>query len=299
MVYLIDFLKGIIIGIANIIPGVSGGTMAVSLDIYDRLISSISHLFKNWKDSLKTLVPILVGAVVGIVAFTYTIEFLLSSYTLPTALAFIGLILGGIPGLWKSFQNGLKKQKQTLSISHAIAFVLMFALVVIILPLLQGSGTSLTAIQLDPLSLIKLFIIGIIASATMVIPGVSGSLILMVLGYYYLIINTITIFISALRTGDMESLLPNFILLFVFGLGVLIGIFLISKAIEFLFEHYSSVTYSGILGLVIASPFAILYNTNALNDLQTSHALPFALVGLVLLIICYYGIYQLGKNETN
>jgi len=175
----------------------------------------------------------------------------------------------------------------------------MFALVVIILPLLQGSGTSLTAIQLDPLSLIKLFIIGIIASATMVIPGVSGSLILMVLGYYYLIINTITIFISALRTGDMESLLPNFILLFVFGLGVLIGSFLISKAIEFLFEHYSSVTYSGILGLVIASPFAILYNTNALNDLQTSHALPFTLVGLVLLIICYYGIYQLGKNEAS
>ncbi|MER2175659.1 MAG: DUF368 domain-containing protein [Carnobacterium sp.] len=299
MVYLIDFLKGIVIGIANIIPGVSGGTMAVSLDIYDRLISSISHLFKNWKDSLKTLVPILVGAAVGIVAFTYTIEFLLSSYTLPTALAFIGLILGGIPGLWKSFQNGLKKQKQTLSISHAISFVLMFALVVIILPLLQGSGESLTAIQLDPLSLIKLFIIGIIASATMVIPGVSGSLILMVLGYYYLIINSITIFISSLRIGDMESLLPNFILLFVFGLGVLIGIFLISKAIEFLFEHYSSVTYSGILGLVIASPFAILYNTNALNDLQTSHALPFTLIGLVLLIICYYGIYQLGKSEAN
>lgn len=299
MNYLIDFLKGIIIGIANIIPGVSGGTMAVSLDIYDRLISSISHLFKNWKASLKTLAPILVGAVVGVIAFTYTIEFLLSSYTLPTALAFIGLILGGIPGLWESFQRGLEKQKQTISISHIIAFTLMFVLVVIVLPLLQGAGTTLTAIQLDPLSLIKLFIIGIIASATMIIPGVSGSLILMVLGYYYLIINTITLFITALRTGDMDSLLPNFILLSVFGLGVLIGIFLISKAIEFLFEHYSSVTYSGILGLVVASPFAILLNTKALNDLQTAQALPFALVGIVLLVICYYGIYQLGKNETN
>lgn len=299
MNYLIDFLKGIVIGIANIIPGVSGGTMAVSLDIYDRMISSISHLFKNWKASLKTLAPILVGAVVGVVAFTYTIEFLLSSYTLPTALAFIGLILGGIPGLWESFQRGLAKQKQAISISHISAFILMFVLVVVILPLLQGAGTTLTAIQLDPLSLIKLFIIGIIASATMIIPGVSGSLILMVLGYYYLIINTITLFITALRTGNMASLLPNFILLFVFGLGVLIGIFLISKVIEFLFEHYSSVTYSGILGLVIASPFAILLNTNALNDLQTAQALPFALVGVVLLVICYYGIYQLGKNETN
>lgn len=296
MNYLLDVLKGMVIGIANIVPGVSGGTMAVSLGIYDRMISSISHLFKNWKVSLKTLLPILIGAALGIVAFTYTIEFLLSTYTLPTALAFIGLILGGVPLLWTSFQAGMKLKGEKISLIHLAFFILMFALVAV-LPLLQGADSSFNTLALTPYSLLKLFLIGIIASATMIIPGISGSLVLMILGYYYSIINTITSFITALRTGDMEALLPSFIVLFVFGIGVLIGIFLISKIIEFLFKNYSSITYSGILGLVFASPVAILLNTNALNDLHTAHALSFSVIGIILMVVCFYGIYQLGKKE--
>ena len=298
MNYLIDILKGMVIGISNIIPGVSGGTMAVSLGIYDRMIFSISQLFKNWKASLKTLLPILIGAAFGVVAFTYTIEFLLSNYTLPTALAFVGLILGGVPVLWVSFKAGLKMKNEKLTISHLVIFILMFALVAV-LPMFQGAESSFEAIAITPISMIKLFFIGIIASATMIVPGMSGSLVLMILGYYYSIINTITSFIDALRAGDMETLLPNFIILTIFGIGVLIGIFLISKVIEYLFKHYSSLTYSGILGLVLASPFAIMYNTNALSDLNTAKGLPFALIGLVLMVLCFVGIYQLGKKKIN
>jgi putative membrane protein len=230
MNYLIDILKGMVIGISNIIPGVSGGTMAVSLGIYDRMIFSISQLFKDWKASLKTLMPILIGAGFGIVAFTYTIEFLLSNYTLPTALAFVGMILGGIPVLWVSFKAGLKMKNEKLNAGHFIIFILMFALVAV-LPMFQGVESSFEAIAITPISMIKLFGIGIIASATMVVPGMSGSLVLIVLGYYYSIVNTITSFIDALRARDMEAVLPNFIVLFVFGVAVLIGIFLISKVI--------------------------------------------------------------------
>ncbi|MCA9764867.1 MAG: DUF368 domain-containing protein [Carnobacterium sp.] len=298
MNYLIDILKGMVIGISNIIPGVSGGTMAVSLGIYDRMIFSISQLFKNWKASVKTLLPILIGAAFGIVAFTYTIEFLLSQYTLPTALAFVGLILGGVPVLWVSFRAGLKMKNEKLVVNHLVVFVIMFALVAV-LPMFQGAESSFEAIALTPFSLIKLFGIGVIASATMIVPGMSGSLVLMILGYYYSIINTITSFIDALRAGDMTTLLPNFIVLSVFGIGVLIGIFLISKVIEYLFKHYSSLTYSGILGLVLASPFAIMYNTNALNDLTTTNGLPFALIGLILMVLCFMGIYQLGKKKIH
>ena len=92
-----DIIKGILIGIANIIPGVSGGTMAVSLGIYDKLISSISNLLKDWKKSLVTLLPIILGCGIGIVGFTYAIEYLLSHHTFVTCMAFVGLILGGIP----------------------------------------------------------------------------------------------------------------------------------------------------------------------------------------------------------
>ncbi|WP_034552543.1 DUF368 domain-containing protein [Carnobacterium funditum] len=298
MNYLIDILKGMVIGISNIIPGVSGGTMAVSLGIYDRMIFSISQLFKNWKVSLKILMPILIGAGFGVVAFTYTIEFLLSNYTLPTALAFVGMILGGVPVLWVSFQAGLKMKNEKLNIGHLIIFMLMFAIVAF-LPMFQGAESSFEVITITPFNMIKLFLIGIIASATMIIPGMSGSLVLMILGYYYSIINTITSFIDALRAGDMAIILPNFIVLAVFGIGVLIGIFLISKIIEYLFKHYSSATYSGILGLVLASPFAIMYNTNALSDLTTAKGLPFAIIGLILMVLCFMGIYQLGRKKIH
>lgn len=296
MHYLFDLIKGAMIGIANIIPGVSGGTMAVSLGIYDKMIYSITHLFKNWKMSLKILVPLLLGAGIGIVGFTYVIEFLLANYTLTTAMAFIGMILGGLPILFRSLGKSLKDNQEHLSLVHILLFVIFFALVVV-LPMLQGSEASLTAFELNAGSLIKLFLVGVITAATMVIPGISGSLVLMILGYYYGVLNTITVFLSALRNWDTAILFDTFFLLFVFGIGVLLGIFLISKAIEFLFQHYSSYTYAAILGLVIASPFAIIYNTHALGDLRASMAWLYVIAGLVLMVLGYIATYRLGEKE--
>lgn len=94
MEFFANIIKGIMIGIANIIPGVSGGTMAVSLGIYDRLISSVSGLFKEFKKSTLFLIPIIIGAGIGIVGFTYAIGYLLDKHTFVTCMAFVGLILG-------------------------------------------------------------------------------------------------------------------------------------------------------------------------------------------------------------
>ena len=102
MTFFMDTIKGMLIGIANIIPGVSGGTMAVSLGIYDKLIGSISGLLKDPKRSIRTLLPIILGCGLGIIGFTYAIEYLLSRHTFVTCMAFVGLILGGIPVLFSS-----------------------------------------------------------------------------------------------------------------------------------------------------------------------------------------------------
>ncbi|MDN6626518.1 MAG: DUF368 domain-containing protein, partial [Pisciglobus halotolerans] len=282
--------------LANIIPGVSGGTMAVSLGIYDKLIYSITHLFKDWKSSLRFLMPLLIGAGLGIVGFTYIIEFLLANYTLTTALAFIGLILGGLPILFRSFVKSLKEEKRHISFMHILPFLFFFAIAVG-LPMLQASGETLMTFQLTASHLIQLFFVGVIAAATMVIPGVSGSLVLIILGYYYGILNTITLFLAALKAGDKAVLGQQFSLLVIFGIGVLMGIFLISKVIEFLFNHYSSYTYAGILGLVIASPIAILYNTHALLDLYSPNAWMYAIVGILLLAVGYIVTYKLGEKS--
>ena len=288
-----NIIKGIMIGIANIIPGVSGGTMAVSLGIYDRLIGSISGLFREFKKSILFLIPIIIGAGIGIVGFTYAIEYLLDKHTFVTCMAFVGLILGGLPAIFLSMRA--KVSSGGVGVFGILAFVIAFAISGG-MPLLKESKDALTVIAVTPGNMVILFILGIVASATMVIPGVSGSMMLMIFGYYYAIINTIKTFLDNLRAFDLAGmmdgiLLPSFdlagmkdgiLLLAPFGIGVVLGIFLIAKLITFLFEKYGVQTFCAILGLVISSPIAIFINTGLVSKLG-SLSLWEILFGIVLM----------------
>ena len=280
MTFFTDILKGIMIGIANIIPGVSGGTMAVSLGIYDKLIGSVSNLLKDWRSSVRTLLPLLIGCGIGIVGFTYAIEYLLSHHTFVTCMTFVGLILGGLPVLFQALRKELRTQKKSIGISGAVAFILFFAICAF-LPMLKNNQDVLTSFTVTPMTMILLFLVGVVASATMVIPGVSGSMVMMILGYYYAVINTIKGFLDSLKAFDMPGLIHGACLLIPFGIGVLLGIFLIAKLITFLFEKFGIQTYCAILGLIIASPFAIFYNTGSFSQLS-SLTIGSVILGVVL-----------------
>lgn len=289
-------IKGMFMGISNIIPGVSGGTMAVSLGIYDDLIFSVSNFFSDWKKSLKFLLPLGIGLGGGVVFFAYAIELLLTQYVLPTTLAFIGLILGGLPILYKDFQKSLKKKKKSISTSHVVVFIL-FLILVAGLSFIQEPGAATSAIDVSFSNSVILFFVGIITAATLVVPGISGSLILMILGYYYSILNTLTTFFDHVQAFNWEGILNGFSLLFPFGIGVLLGVFLISKVIEYLFIHFPSLTYSGVLGLVVASPVALIYNTGVLANLSQISSVLYVLVGIALFAACFYVTYQLSMKD--
>lgn len=282
MAFVMDIIKGVLIGIANIIPGVSGGTMAVSLGIYDKLIASVSNLLKDWKNSLKVLFPIAIGLCIGIIGFTYAIEYLLSHHTFVTCMAFVGLILGGLPVLVISLKKEL--QHSSIGISGVLAFLILFSIAVF-LPMLNSEEEILRTFSITPLTLFFLFLVGIIASATMVVPGVSGSMVMMILGYYYGIIETIKSFLDAVKAFDMAGIIHGAVLLFPFGIGVLLGIFLIAKLITFLFNRYGVQTYCAILGLIAASPFAIFYNTGVIAELSSLTVWQVVL-GIVLALAC-------------
>lgn len=292
MTFFMDVLKGIMIGIANVIPGVSGGTMAVSLGIYDKLIGAVSNLLRDWKNSLKTLLPLVLGCGIGIVGFTYAIEYLLSKHTFVTCMAFVGLILGGLPILVVSLKKELRKSGSSIDISGVLAFVILFA-VAVFMPMMNAGEEVLKTFSVTPGTLISLFAVGVIASATMVIPGVSGSLVMMILGYYYGIIDTIKGFLDSLKALDMAGLTHGFALLMPFGIGLLLGIFLIAKLITFLFNRYGIQTYCAIIGLIIASPFAIFYNTGLLGQLGSLNAGQIGL-GVVLAAVCGVVTYKMG-----
>ncbi|KAB1438113.1 DUF368 domain-containing protein [Candidatus Galacturonibacter soehngenii] len=296
MAFFIDIIKGIFMGVANVIPGVSGGTMAVSLGIYDKFISSITGFFKDWKKSCKVLLPIVIGIGIGVIGFTYLIEYLLSQHTFVTCMTFVGLILGGLPMLYNDMRKKMVEKNKKLGIGNLIAFLLMFALVVG-LPLLGVGSETSNVLEGTPLNMIILFFVGLIAAATMVIPGVSGSLVLMILGYYYGIINTIKNFLDSLKVLDINSLISGILVLAPFGIGILIGIGIIAKLIEYLFSKHSVMTYSAIFGLVLASPIAIFYNTGLYKHLGEVTFLRL-IVGIILCVVGAGVTYYLGQKEV-
>lgn len=250
-----NIIKGMMIGIANIMPGVSGGTLAVSMGIYDKLIHCITHILSEFKESMKFLLPIFAGAGIALVALTFVIEALFQYYPIPTNLLFIGLIVGGLPPVVT------KVKSHNLSFGHILAGLLFFALVVG-MAMMGDNGNRQVTLNLGIVPMIKLVLVGIIAAATMIIPGVSGSMVLLILGYYEPIIQQITAFCTAVITLDMAGILHGIAILLPFGIGVLIGILGIAKIIEIIFEKYPVYAYCAIIGLIAASPIAILVCSN-------------------------------------
>ena len=250
-----NIIKGMMIGIANIMPGVSGGTLAVSMGIYDKLIHCITHILSEFKESMKFLLPIFAGAGIALVALTFVIEALFQYYPIPTNLLFIGLIVGGLPPVVT------KVKSHKLSFGHILAGLLFFALVVG-MAMMGDNGNRQVTLNLGIVPMIKLVLVGIIAAATMIIPGVSGSMVLLILGYYEPIIQQITAFCTAVITLDMAGILHGIAILLPFGIGVLIGILGIAKIIEIIFEKYPVYAYCAINGLIAASPIAILVCSN-------------------------------------
>ena len=245
-----NLFKGMVMGVANIIPGVSGGTMAVSMGIYDRLIHCLTHLFKEFKESMKFLIPIFLGIGIALVGLSFIIEPAFEHFPLQTNCLFIGLIVGGLPAAWK------KVKGNKIQLSHGLSCLIFFAIVVALAAMGETEGAA-ADVSFGFWSVIKLFGVGVIASATMVIPGVSGSMMLLLMGYYNPIVSAIKNFITALAAFDMAGILEGFGILIPMGLGVVAGIFLIAKIIEILFEKFPTQVYWAIIGLIVASPVAI------------------------------------------
>lgn len=277
-------IKGFIMGIANIIPGVSGGTLALILGIYEDFIGAISHFITNFKKNIKFLLPIVIGMVLAIVSLSRVIDYSYKHFPIPTCLFFVGLVLGGIPMLLSK----VKGTKEVKKVSSYIIFAIPFLIVMVMAcsDLIFGEGMKISLSNMGLIQYVLLFIVGVVAAATMVIPGVSGSLVLMLLGYYYPIIDKIKEFTSFKNIGE------NFLVLGVFGVGVLIGIVLISKLIEFLFQKYEVKTYFGVLGFIFASVLAIPIST--MLGVPITFTVPQVIIGLIFLVLGCGISYKLG-----
>lgn len=287
MQFLKDMCKGAVIGIANIIPGVSGGTMAVSMGIYDRLIHCITHLFKEFKKSVLFLIPIILGAAAALAASAFGLEYLFGNYPVPTNLFFIGLILGGLPAMCKKVKGNKVKA------GHVAAFLLFFVLVTGFALIGKKEGAA-PDLSFGVLNVIKLFGVGMIASATMVIPGVSGSMILLLIGYYHPIIETVSYFIRALLSFDINGILTGMGILVPAGIGIIVGIFVIAKLIEIIFQKFPMYAYWAIIGLIAASPIAVILIPKNLASFSGITVFT-GLISVVTLAVGFFVSMKLGE----
>ncbi len=278
MEYLILILKGMIIGIANIIPGVSGGTLMITLGIYQDVIETISHFFQNIKKSLKLVIPIGIGMVLSILILSKIISVCLDKYPFPTTFFFIGLIVGGIPLLWKKVSASKYKYNNWLIFLITFGIVLTFTF-------LKSGDYVVSFDNLDLFGYIGLFIVGMLSAATMVIPGISGSFVLMLVGYYEPIVNTIK------DLTNFSLLSHNLLILVPFGIGILIGIVLVAKLIEWLLKKYPIKTYYGVLGFVLASIVSIIKPllSSSANVLEI-------IISIILVIVGGLIAYKLGDR---
>ena len=246
--WFLDVLRGAVIGVSNIIPGVSGGTMAVSMGIYDRVIYAVNNLFKQFRKSFREILPILIGVLIGLFAFAALIGTLLGTKSdeipitrLPTNFAFIGLILGGLPAIYK--RVSMKNARMP-----GVVLFLFFLALVVVLPLLNPPEARTADHSIG--TILLMIPLGAIASSAMVIPGISGSMILMLLGYYNPVINAM----NDLRGGDWSSLA----ILLPYVVGLLVGIVFIAKLMNYLLRQHAALTFCAIFGLVIGSPVVLL-----------------------------------------
>ena len=279
-------LRGMIIGVANVIPGVSGGTMMVSMGIYDTIILCITHLFSQFKKSVKTLLPYLLGMLLGIFALAGLLGFLLDHYPLPTNTAFIGLILGGLSPLIR------KIERRKINFGCVVAFAAFFGL--IIWMACMGPVQNAESVTMSAGQMLILLVMGAIASATMIIPGVSGSMVLMLLGYYTPVINALNSFKTAVFSADFAAMVQPLLVLLPFGIGVVAGIFGVAKAIEWLIQRFPTLTYCGVLGLVLASPVAILIRADLAGT-----TIGMAIISAITFAVGFVGAWLLDKGSKS
>ena len=236
---LILFIKGFILGVANIIPGVSGGTLAVSLGLYEKILDAIGSFFKNFKKNMGLLIPILLGAFVALITTSKVVSYALTNFKAQTIFLFVGLIYGGTSLL-------MRKTRGKENISNIIIFAVTF-LVVIALNFVKVDSLTISFTNMGVVDYLLLLLIGFIASSSMVIPGISGSFVLMIFGYYEKIINTVS------NLTNFSELGSNLLILVPFGIGVLIGIVFMAKLITALIKKHEVKTYFGIMGFVLSS----------------------------------------------
>ncbi|MCL2863788.1 MAG: DUF368 domain-containing protein [Methanimicrococcus sp.] len=288
-----DFLNGIAFGITETVPGVSGGTIAIVFGFYAELIETVNHFFEDYRKYLKFVIPFVIGAAAGLITFSSIINYLLTNFSFPTMVFFIGLVVGIIPHIYSKVKEPgrwFTAKETALIVLPMLALMLISHLkpVTVTDPATVISGITLAY-------MIFLFFSGMIAAAALVMPGVSGSFVLLLIGIYHIA----TYSVSSIRHLVLDitnvSLMTDIGKVLVpLGLGIVVGGLLMTRLIEKLLQNHHKTTYSIILGLLIGSVYALFRDPIVY---QSGLSVPLVGAGVVTFLLGCVISYHLGKKR--
>lgn len=284
---LIRLINGFCMALADSVPGVSGGTIAFLLGFYDEFISSLDDLFRGKieqkKNALKFLVKIGVGWVIGFLLAASILSSLFSTKIYIMSSLFLGFILFAIPIVIKEEQSEIKGKYKNIIFS-----VIGIAVVAIITYLNSKSGNSMDINNLNIGTIIYIFIAAMIAISAMILPGISGSTLLLIFGLYIPILAKVKAFISF----DFSAM-P---VLIIFGLGMITGIVVFTKLIRKSLEKYRSQTIYTIIGMMIGSMYSIVMGPTTLDEPQAAMSFStFNIVAFIAGAIVIFGLEMMKK----
>ena len=262
------FLKGIIAGFGGIAPGLSGSVLLVILGLYQKTITAIGTLFKNFKENVKFLVPLVLGFGVGAILFSKVVDYLLNTYEMYTRFAFLGLVIGTIPLFYKEVKKeGFHKKYYIFILLAAIVGLFLFSF-----------NKNLFPVVTNP-NIVQSVFLGVAVAGSSIVPGVDSAVILSSLGLYEL-------YVSSLADFNLSILIPA-------GFGLVIGALVISFIMNKLIKRYYTATFSIIFGLFLSIIPSVL-NESCVIGLNLQTFLSF------FIMICGFALsYFLGDIEGN
>lgn len=272
MEHIINVLKGVVIGVANAIPGVSGGTMMVIMKVFDRLLGAVTLNLKKLKENFVFLLTIIIGMGIGVILSAKVLNICFENFYVQTQFFFMGVVLGSLPMIYK---EATKEKK--LEPIHLIPFAIGLVIIICV-TYISNLITDPQTISLTPGTFIYLLVISVVAAAAMIMPGLSGSLVLLILGGYETVINAV---------NEM-----NIMVLIPVGIGIILGILLCAKVITLCLKKWQRGTYAVILGLIVGSFYAIWprETVDSVTGEITGASFEFNSTGIIAIVIGIIGI---------
>ena len=262
------FLKGIIVGIGGIAPGLSGSVLLVILGLYQKTINAIGTIFKDFKKNVAFLFPLFLGFGVGVIIFSKVVDFLLGNFEMYTRFAFLGLVLGTIPLFYKEVKKeGFNKKYYIVMLISALVGIALFSVNKDLFPVITNPN------------LLQSVLLGVAVAGSSIVPGVDSAVILSTLGLYEL-------YVSSLANFNLSILIPA-------GVGLVIGVLVISFLMNKLLSKFYTITFSIIFGLFLSIIPNVLNSSCVLGFNVAS------VISIIIMIIGFAFSYYLGDVKNN